>query len=396
METVGLTSLFLLSSLHYVVILLVVVPLWLKERKRYRGISHWFAGALLIIAGQIILMSRTAVPAIISTVLANCMIIGGSLLYFIGCELFVGVTVRQLHNYLLLGAAGGLLVYFTFLQDNLQVRTIIASVALAAISFQCAYLLFFRTPPVLRPVTRPNGVILSLYLFTALSRTIWVSVAPGANDLLRTATADVVHLLVFETLGLALLFSTVLMLTRRLLAENEALGRRREGELHELEHLAMVDTVTGIYNRLKLEQVLAAEIQRAHRYLRPLSLILLDVDHYKLINDSFGHDVGDAVLKGMSRELLGGVRKVDVIGRWGGDEFLIISPETVLFGAANLAESLRKRIAKNAFGEAGRQTVSFGVAELKQDEAADGLLKRADDALYRAKQFGRNKVMWAG
>lgn len=391
-----LKTLFTAATIHYLVILAVIVPFWLKQRKRYRGLDFLMVCSFLLAAGQLTLMSRESVHPLFSIVGGNILVLGGSVFYLAGLGKFVNKRWLIFPSIILVAVAAGLVACFTFLVDNLAVRTVAASVAYAAVASQCAFLLLVRTDTSLRRVALLPAIVLTLFGVVAISRVVFALFFPGAAGFLRAPAAEIAHLLLFEILGTALLVTTVLMIANRLCAELEAVDRRREGRLHELEHLAMVDSLTGVYNRLKLEQVLETEIQRSHRFARPLSVIILNVDHYKLINDSFGHTVGDAVLKAISTEMRGNVRKVDVVGRWGGDEFLIISPETVLFGAANLAETLRKRIEKYQFETTGPRTVSFGVAELKNSEQAGGLLKRADDALYRAKQFGRNKVMWAG
>ena len=171
---------------------------------------------------------------------------------------------------------------------------------------------------------------------------------------------------------------------------------RRNDELQELalklEELATRDALTGAYNRRKLDEVVQAEIERTKRYGHPLSLLMLDADHFKQINDAFGHKAGDEVLVGLAQELRAGIRAVDVLARWGGEEFIVLCPSIDLGEAAELAERLRAGIAARRFGEAGRLTVSLGVAQHRPGEAAGELFGRADAALYRAKEGGRDRV----
>ena len=160
----------------------------------------------------------------------------------------------------------------------------------------------------------------------------------------------------------------------------------------ELERLADRDKLTGLYNRRKLDNALAQEVTRSERYNRPLSVIIIDIDHFKNVNDTYGHPVGDAVLAESAARLSGTLRTSDIAGRWGGEEFLIICPETTLNTAVVLAERLRADYAARAFPEVGELTASFGVAAHCHGLQAQDVVHRADRALYRAKNGGRNRV----
>lgn len=157
------------------------------------------------------------------------------------------------------------------------------------------------------------------------------------------------------------------------------------------------DGLTGVYNRRFFEPRLAEEFQRHRRYFRSLSLIMLDIDHFKNINDTYGHQAGDSILKNLSRFVEDRIRNVDIFARYGGEEFCILLPETSLDSANVLAENIRRQLEMEVFHfkEIDIQiTVSQGVATLtKLIESAEQLLKMADDALYEAKKTGRNKVV---
>jgi diguanylate cyclase (GGDEF)-like protein len=159
-----------------------------------------------------------------------------------------------------------------------------------------------------------------------------------------------------------------------------------------LEQLAAQDKLTNLYNRRKLDESFALEVARAERYGRPLSAILLDIDHFKAVNDTYGHPVGDAVLTETADRLRAALRTSDIPGRWGGEEFLILCPETPLETAVQLAERLRQNYEARDFPVAGRLTASFGVAAHRKGRRAEDILLLADAALYRAKNGGRNRV----
>lgn len=165
-----------------------------------------------------------------------------------------------------------------------------------------------------------------------------------------------------------------------------------ELERRELLDLANLDPLTRALNRRKLAEVLAEEAARSTRYGSSLAAVLLDIDHFKAINDTRGHDAGDAVLVELSARLRAGLRKVDRLARYGGEEFVVVAPGIDLAKAAELAERLRLAVAGEDFAAAGRVTASFGVAQHKAGEAPEAMLSRADKALYRAKEGGRNRV----
>ena len=166
--------------------------------------------------------------------------------------------------------------------------------------------------------------------------------------------------------------------------------RKRAEE--EIYLLATTDSLTGIANRREFSAILARELGRARRYGVPLSLVMYDLDHFKRVNDTFGHDVGDYVLQAVTGLVKENVRANDVVARWGGEEFMVLMPQTDVQAAKSAAEKLRLAIAGYSFDKIGKLTVSFGVAALEPQDDLNSLLKRVDDALYRAKEQGRNRV----
>ena len=163
-----------------------------------------------------------------------------------------------------------------------------------------------------------------------------------------------------------------------------------------LEYQATHDTLTGLYNRQKFHDIFAKELRRDKRYNNALSLIIFDIDHFKNVNDEFGHQVGDEVLKDISALIQQAIREHDTVVRWGGEEFIILLPETNLEGAMNTAQKLKDTICNYKNSSINRTiTASFGLTVLQEKDNQDSVIKRADDALYKAKQSGRNKIVSA-
>lgn len=165
-------------------------------------------------------------------------------------------------------------------------------------------------------------------------------------------------------------------------------------DISTLQKQTLSDPLTGAANRLHFNMVFDYSINVVHRTEKPLSLIILDIDHFKAINDRYGHMVGDKVLKQLVRLISLRIRKSDVLARWGGEEFIILLPATDLNEAVNLAEAIRRNIEISKFDEVPRVTCSFGVAQLQLSESGDDFLVRADTNLYAAKTNGRNIVMF--
>lgn len=160
----------------------------------------------------------------------------------------------------------------------------------------------------------------------------------------------------------------------------------------KLMEMSLTDHLTGLRNRRAVEDILSMEMEIARRYSRPLCFALIDVDHFKRINDTYGHDVGDEVLKKLARIMNSELRASDVLGRWGGEEFALVIPETDIHGAKALCDRLRRKVEGTHFDKVGKVTVSIGATQFRREDTVRSLVKRADEALYRAKEGGRNRV----
>ncbi|MBS7781285.1 GGDEF domain-containing protein, partial [Acidovorax sp. CCYZU-2555] len=190
-------------------------------------------------------------------------------------------------------------------------------------------------------------------------------------------------------------------MTRRLLTMNEAMEevvRQRTLELQhanqELERQASSDPLTGLLNRRGFDARLAAALALAQRSGRPLSVITIDVDHFKRVNDTYGHEVGDNVLRTLARQLKARLRVSDAVARLGGEEFVVLLPDTVPETALEMAQELLVVAAAPAHDEVSNITISAGVSALRpDDENGSAMLRRSDAALYAAKTAGRNRAM---
>jgi len=186
-----------------------------------------------------------------------------------------------------------------------------------------------------------------------------------------------------------------MMLNKKLQEEVD----KKLNELQEKEKLnqhltnkAYIDNLTGAFNRYKFEEVFEYELSHFKRYNRIFCVAMIDIDHFKKFNDTFGHLIGDEVLIMLAQESKKVIRKLDIFTRWGGEEFLVLFPETSLENSFISANKLRESIASLVHPIAGNITASFGVSQIYKDDTLDSILKRCDDALYKAKENGRNRV----
>lgn len=182
---------------------------------------------------------------------------------------------------------------------------------------------------------------------------------------------------------------------RQSLEQLQQTNQELEKILVELDCLASTDQLTGAWNRRRLEEALVSEMDRCKRYNHPLSLLIIDVDLFKTINDRHGEQAGDQVLVELAAVIQPSLRAADSLTRWDGDEFVVLCPNTPLATVTILAERLRERIASVVFSDVKSITASIGVAECQAAETREQWFERADAALYQAKACGRNQIQVA-
>lgn len=184
--------------------------------------------------------------------------------------------------------------------------------------------------------------------------------------------------------GLIVIFMVIFFIYRNRILKKQAMA---------LTALSQTDKLTDTHNRLSLDKIILQKVMQSQRYKSTFSLIMIDIDLFKQVNDKHGHLVGDKLLQQFALLLQENIRESDLLGRWGGEEFLIVCPNTSLQEAVVLAQKLRYEVDNTIFLSVGKKTASFGVAEYKHAETAEDCLVRADSAMYRAKSSGRNKVI---
>jgi diguanylate cyclase (GGDEF)-like protein len=251
---------------------------------------------------------------------------------------------------------------------------VVAVLAWVGVMFALAFLVFGTQ----------RGAVVSLVSYTALYLGAGLSASPGV-----LAGSDETRVFVYMAGAHAARIALVWVLARNI----ERLSAiRAQAELLALQ--ATTDPLTGIPNRRRLDDELRRLVAQAQRYEQPLSVVLIDLDNFKRVNDRHGHEVGDRVLVEVVERLTAAVRAADLLGRWGGEEFVLLAPQTDERAARDLAERCRSAIAHSPT-RAGTVTANFGVATLGPADDARALMRRADIALYVAKSDGRDRVVGA-
>lgn len=352
-------------------------------QSRFRGITELGVGTLASSFGFLLISFRQYVPDSISIILANGLILGGLTTMYAGLRRFGGRKPFPLLYYLAL-----IFVYlagflaFTYADPNVIVRIVIISGLTAPVSLLCGLVLVTDIPRELKTEHVIASVPFFAYASFSALRIIWTL---GGETMSNFLEAGVVQGLAFLVWIFQILLSTfgVLWIASSTLAL-------------ELRELASVGPLTQLLNRRALEEIARREVGRARRGSYDLSVVMLDIDRFKRLNDTKGHQAGDTVLASIAGILSVGLRSQDVAARYGDEEFVLVLPDTDYENAYGMTERIRQEIEQSTVTtDAGTVsiTASAGVATYggAEDDWED-LIGRADDALYRAKQDGRNLV----
>ena len=242
-----------------------------------------------------------------------------------------------------------------------------------------------------RPARREFSGLMTIGDFIGETRTLSGRVRRTPEELVIVAEYDIEEI---EQVAKSIeCLNEGYVLSQRVLAADNVALKSREAEVVEA---SLTDQLTGVGNRRKLDQAFKTEVARVHRTGAPLSAFMADIDHFKKINDNYGHSVGDKVLAGLGTLLRAKTRVTDIITRFGGEEFLVLMPATSLPEAKEVAERVRMALADQCFEPLpAPTTASFGVAQFLTDETPQAFLQRLDNALYKAKNSGRNAVVLA-
>lgn len=352
----------------------------IRDLQQYRGIRTAVIANVVVAVGILLRLFIGRLPDFLTIILGNMLVLWSPALFYIALGKFTGFSYSRTVVATLMLMALLLLVYFTFWQDNLMMRMVVMSIgAIAMIVLLVQQLLQTRLTSVRFSANLMLMVFISFGTFLVL-RILNIVLSPPQADFNTSQIQSATYLIMF---AFSFFWSTgfILMVSQRL--------------RNDLMEMASTDVLTRIPNRRATQLFLEKELSRIQRKPDVFSVLLIDIDHFKQVNDRWGHSIGDDVLVKAAAIFQSMIRKEDWVGRWGGEEFLIIVPGSNEVAA--LAERVRSEVSDTVFRAGSRSfgiTISVGIAVAKESDRLDEILRRADEALYQSKQT-RNTVTTA-
>lgn len=350
-----------------------------------RIVGAWGAAIVTLAAGLSGIALRGMLPDWVSIAVSNALVLSGWVLALRSLRLFVGSTPHDLLGWGLTGLMFLFMLYYSEVRPNADARVVAMAAAMGIMSATGAWLLNRRAPADCRLSCRFAELVFWAMAAVNLARVV-VALAHPPRDLLAQAPFNAGVFLFYTAF---IIVATLAVIAMEIESLQSALFRA-----------ARFDALTGLHNRAAFIDEFAREEARARRSGQVFSLAIFDLDHFKAVNDRYGHPAGDQVLKAFAEVLRESIRGYDIAGRYGGEEFALLMPQTGKATAAQVAERVRQALEARGIAAGGERisiTVSAGVASHGVDgDDWDALLKAADQALYDAKEAGRNRVVVAG
>jgi diguanylate cyclase (GGDEF)-like protein len=343
----------------------------IREVRHYHGVMAALMANLSVAVGLMLRLLDGWLPNFFTIILANALLLTGPGLFYVALGQFTGLFYSKTFVIGVIAAVLVFLLYFTYLDNSLGMRMLIISLGSVMMVLILTYQLLRTRQTPLRLSADLMLVSFIIYGVFLIVRTISIALNPPQDAFSNTPVQSATYLLLF---AISFFWSTgfILMVSQRL--------------RNDLMEVATIDFLTCIPNRRATQTFLEKELSRAQRNAGEFSVLLIDVDDFKQVNDRWGHAVGDHVLARTAQKFQSMLRKQDWVGRWGGEEFLVIVPGRC--DGEVLAERIRCEVERSEYRQAGEAfhiTVSIGVACANQTNTIDEILKQADDALYQAK-----------
>lgn len=371
------TAIVLISTMSGLMAL-VLYALKRSYPSSIQGLDQWSRAMFIVVLGGAFAASRGKLPEVFTTAVPNFLLCWGVYGQYAGSQRFFGERPRPLPWLAFIVAVVFATMWFTWGSPNYAMRLRMITLVLGTVFGLHAWLIY-RQGSLTFGRALAVGVLGFITLIQA-ARLITTFVFPMGNDILDPAPQHVIFIASFSISILLFSISAVLMAGDRLRTE--------------LEYLATRDSLTNALTRRYMDEACAHELARSHRNDKPLALLMMDLDHFKRVNDAHGHQAGDTVLVDFVKTVRTLLRSKDLLGRFGGEEFVVLLPETPLSDALVVAERIRAACDRPPDSRKIGCTVSIGVTtNTASSDTVDTMLARADAALYRAKAEGRNRVV---
>lgn len=386
-----LRTLFILTVLINIVIALIMAIYW-RTQKTYAGFGYWTLTNVAMTVTFSLFALKGIAAEFLTVVVANTIAVAGTVCRYAGVRFFWGAEKLPYIRFHLSAVTGCALwlTYFTCFNENVMLRLVVVSLIISGYFLATACSMLQGVRQGYRYESWTLALLNLIYAVLMLGRVVEWYWAPEAR-----------HLLIASSLS-TLYFSSILLLEVTtallfLMLNSQRLAKSLMNAQAELEKIAASDMLTGLYNRRKLEELCSQEVAAARERTRFSSMLLIDLDFLKQVNDTFGHPAGDALINSVVKIIRSQLRDTDILGRLGGDEFIEILPATSHESAKLIAEQIREAVWDHPFlweEHKIRMSVSIGVASLNEDDTNWlDWMKRADNNLYLAKSSGRNKVV---
>ena len=368
-------TVIVLAALMSGLMSIVLYALKRNYPRSINGLSEWAAGLLVLFVGSLLFAARGHVPDLVSIPFSNFLVWLGLYLTYLGSQRFFGILPRA-RPWLALFAAGLLvMVWFTLVEPSYHARLLLGT-GLRGLLFGVHAILIWRQGSITFARGLAMGVLAGITAIQIM-RAVTSFYYPLGTDVFNTEPRQLIYITSYALFILLFSISLVLMATDRLRID--------------LEHLATHDSLTNALTRRHMNEFCKQELERCRRHGRSVAVLLMDLDHFKVVNDTYGHHTGDRALVNFVTKVNAALRRPDQLGRFGGEEFVAILPETTLEEAVSVAERIREFCAES--DPEPYCTVSIGVTTNQKDsDTLETLMKRADAAMYRAKANGRNRI----
>ena len=386
-----LRTLFILTVLINIIIAFIMAIYW-RTQKTYAGFGYWTLANVAMTITFFLFSLKGIAPEFVTVVIANTSAVSGAFFRYAGVRFFWGAESLphvRFHQ-AVVAVCALLLTYYTCIDDNIVLRLFAVSLIVSGYFLATARNMIKGATQGYPYEAWTLALLNLVYATLMMGRAFEWLVFPEARHLLIASSMSTLYfssILLLEVTT-ALLF---LMLNSQRLAKNLL---QMQGDL---EKLAASDMLTGLYNRRKLEEVCTAALTHARVHNRPSALLLIDLDHLKQMNDTFGHPAGDALLNTVVKTIRSQLRDQDILGRLGGDEFVVVLPATPEDAAKTFADQIRQSVQCQPFlweDQEMAMSISVGVAALSDADCNwQDWLKRADTNLYQAKKGGRNQIV---
>ncbi|HPN53899.1 MAG TPA: GGDEF domain-containing protein [Anaerolineaceae bacterium] len=358
-------------------------------RRTYSGFRLWLAASACHVLGFLLLSARDFISDFLTIIVANLLIYAYFQLLLVGIRRFWDVPPRKGEVLAEFLAMLVVLVYATYLAPNANLRIVLVSILLTLPIARTAFLLFTRIQPDYRAINTALGILFSSFALMMAGRAVITFFTPSITNFFDPSPMQAVTFI--STFAVTILWTISLFSLHTKRLELEGINTQKE-----LRRMVVTDGLTGVYNNRYFYEMGHMMALHARRYNEPLSVIIFDIDFFKAINDTYGHQAGDRVLIQVAAVCRRVLRDADVLCRLGGDEFGILLPQTSLEGSQAVAERLRSAIAMEDFLEPQIPlyiTISMGVSiTAPGEEDVEAAMKRADTALYEVKHGPRNQV----